>query len=147
MLQIVTKTFYELSKQELYNLLKLRAEVFVVEQTCAYQDVDGNDAKALHVLGYKNNILIAYSRVFKPGDYFNEASIGRVLVVNNERRQKYGYDIMVASIAVIQVYFNETTIKISAQCYLKHFYNNLGFFEIGEVYLEDNISHIAMIKN
>ncbi|MEO8933688.1 MAG: GNAT family N-acetyltransferase [Xanthomarina sp.] len=147
MLQIITKTFEELSKQELYALLQLRSEVFVVEQACAYQDVDGKDDKALHVLGFKQDVLIAYTRVFKPGFYFKEASIGRVLVKKNQRKHKYGYDIMKASIAAIKDHFNETTIHISAQCYLKDFYNNLGFFETGDAYLEDDIPHISMIKN
>lgn len=147
MLQITTKTFNELSTQELYYLLQLRAEVFVVEQDCVYQDVDGKDQKAWHVLGYKNNKLVAYTRFFKPGDYFKEASIGRVVVAENQRQHKYGYDIMDASILAIKNQFNVTTIKISAQCYLKRFYNNLGFIETGEEYLEDGIPHMAMIKN
>ena len=147
MLKILTKSFDDLSKLELYSLLQLRSEVFVVEQACAYQDVDGKDDKALHVLGFKSDKLVAYSRIFKPGFYFKEASIGRVLVDRNNRKNKYGYDIMEASMAAIKDNFNETTIKISAQCYLKDFYNHLGFFEIGEAYLEDDIPHIAMIKS
>lgn len=147
MLQIITKTFNQLSTQELYDMLQLRAEVFVVEQDCVYQDVDGKDQKAWHILGYKNNKLAAYTRVFKPGDYFKEASIGRVVVAENQRQHKYGYDIMEASIKAIKEIFNETTIKISAQCYLNKFYNNLGFKERGKSYLEDGIPHIAMIKN
>lgn len=146
MLKITTKTFDELSKQELYEMLQLRAEVFVVEQECAYQDVDGKDNKALHVLGFKDNKLVAYTRIFKPGFYFKEASIGRVVVLESQRQHKYGYQIMQASIAAIKEIFNESTIKISAQCYLKRFYNNLGFIETGEEYLEDGIPHMAMIK-
>src|SRR5690554_6872595 len=115
MLQIFTKTFEELSTQELYDLLQLRAEVFVVEQECAYQDVDGKDQKAWHILAYKDKKLVAYTRFFKPGDYFKEASIGRVLVVENQRKHKYGYDIMEASITAIKENFNETTIKRSEE--------------------------------
>ncbi|PWK20536.1 GNAT family N-acetyltransferase [Xanthomarina spongicola] len=147
MLLIVTKTFNELSTQELYDVLQLRAEVFVVEQDCVYQDVDGKDQKAWHVLGYKDNVLVAYTRIFKPGDYFKESSIGRVVVAEKQRQFKYGYEIMEASIKAIKEEFNETLIKISAQCYLKRFYNNLGFKETGEEYLEDGIPHIAMIRN
>ena len=147
MIQVVTKTFKQLSTQELYDALQLRAEVFVVEQDCVYQDVDGKDQQAWHVLGYKDEKLVAYTRIFKPGDYFKEASIGRVVVAENERLHKYGYQIMEASIKAIKDLFNETTIKISAQCYLKKFYNNLGFIEIGEEYLEDGIPHQAMIKS
>lgn len=147
MIEIQIKTFSELTKQELYNLLQLRSEVFVVEQDCVYQDIDGKDQKALHVLGFKNNKLIAYTRIFKPGDYFDESSIGRVVVVKKERAFKYGYNIMEASIKAIKTNYNETLIKISAQCYLKQFYTNVGFKAIGEAYLEDDIPHIAMIKN
>lgn len=146
MLKIEVKTFEALTKQELYDLLQLRSEVFVVEQDCVYQDVDGKDQKALHVLGYKETKLVAYTRLFKPGDYFKESSIGRVVVAKNERHFKYGYDIMTSSIDAIKLHYNETLIKISAQLYLKSFYNNLGFKEIGEAYLEDDIPHIAMIK-
>ena len=115
MLKIEVKSFKELTKQELYDLLQLRSEVFVVEQNCVYQDIDGKDEKALHVLGFKENKLIAYSRIFKPGDYFNEASIGRVVVSKKERHYKYGYDIMKASIKAVKNYFQESIINISAQ--------------------------------
>ena len=146
MLDIKVKSFKELTKQELYSLLKLRAEVFVVEQNCIYQDIDGKDEKALHILGFKNDKLIAYTRVFKPGDYFENASIGRVLVIKNERHLKYGNRIMKQSIQAIKNNYNETTIKISAQCYLNNFYNNLGFIAVGTQYLEDGIPHILMVK-
>jgi len=147
MLNIVVKTFTELSTNELYRLLQLRSEVFVVEQNCVYQDLDGKDTKALHVLGFKDDKLVAYTRVFKPGDYFIEASIGRVLVKNNEREHGYGYDIMEASIEAIKQEFNVNSIKLSAQTYLKRFYNNLKFKEEGEEYLEDDIPHIVMLRN
>ncbi|MDC0006544.1 GNAT family N-acetyltransferase, partial [Winogradskyella sp.] len=124
-----------------------RSEVFVVEQDCVYQDIDGKDQKALHVLGYNSDQLVAYTRLFKPGDYFNEASIGRVVVAQNQRQHKFGYAIMKASIDTINTHYNETKIKISAQMYLKRFYNNLEFIEVGEQYLEDNIPHIAMLKS
>lgn len=147
MLTIQTKTFNQLTITELYNMLQLRSEVFVVEQDCVYQDIDYKDQKALHILGFKNNKIVAYTRIFKPGDYFENASIGRVVVAKNERKHNYGYDIMNASITAVNNYFNETIIKISAQCYLVKFYNNLGFKQIGEQYLEDNIPHISMIRS
>ena len=146
MLTIEIKSFNDLTKCELYDLLQLRSEVFVVEQNCVYQDIDGKDEKALHVLGFKNNKIVAYTRIFKPGDYFDFSSIGRVVVAKNERTYKYGYDIMKASITAIEMHYNVSKIKISAQAYLKTFYNNCGFIEIGEEYLEDDIPHIAMIK-
>ena len=146
MLNIEIKTFNELSTQELYAILQLRSEVFVVEQDCVYQDIDGKDQKALHILGYKDKKLVAYTRIFKAGYYFEETSIGRVLVRFNQRKFKYGNTIMEASIGAIKKHYNETKIRISAQCYLIKFYNNLGFKEVGEEYLEDGIPHINMIK-
>ncbi|MDO6595829.1 GNAT family N-acetyltransferase [Oceanihabitans sp. 2_MG-2023] len=147
MLEIKTKTFQELTTQELYNILQLRSEVFVVEQDCVYQDLDGKDEKALHVIGFKADKIVAYTRIFRPGLYFEASSIGRVVVAQNQRKHKYGFTIMEASIDAIKQHYNETIIKISAQCYLKKFYNSLGFKEIGAEYLEDGIPHIAMLKN
>ncbi|PKQ45795.1 GNAT family N-acetyltransferase [Confluentibacter flavum] len=147
MLHIIIRPFNELSTHELYAILQLRSAVFVVEQDCVYQDLDGKDQIAMHVLGIKNNNIIAYTRVFKPGDYLEYASVGRVVVAKTERNNKYGYDIMNASISAIEKEFKETTIKISAQAYLKGFYNTIGFKQIGEEYLEDNIPHISMIKD
>ena len=147
MLNIFIKTFNELSAIELYNLLQLRSEVFVVEQNCIYQDIDGKDQKALHVIAYKNEAIVAYTRIFKSLDYLPEASIGRVVVKKDERKYGYGYDIMNASITAIEDNFNEKTISLSAQAYLKHFYNSLGFVEKGKEYLEDGIPHILMIRS
>ncbi|MGB0982110.1 MAG: GNAT family N-acetyltransferase [Winogradskyella sp.] len=147
MLSISCKNFEALTTQQLYDILQLRSQVFVVEQNCVYQDVDGKDQKALHVLGYKAEKLVAYTRIFKPNDYFTEASIGRVVVMENERRHSFGYAIMKASINAIQTHFNTDTIRISAQVYLKRFYNNLEFKAIGKDYLEDGIPHINMVKS
>jgi ElaA protein len=147
MLTILTKSFSELSTKELYDILQLRAEVFVVEQNCVYQDIDGKDEKALHVIGFKNDKIVAYCRIFKPGDYFEKASIGRVVVAKNERKFGYGHVIFEQSVEAVKKYFNETSIKISAQLYLKKFYESHGFVQVGEGYLEDDIPHIAMIKN
>ncbi|RNC88136.1 MAG: GNAT family N-acetyltransferase [Winogradskyella sp.] len=144
MLKIKVKSYSDLSKDELYSLLQLRSEVFVVEQDCVYQDIDGKDQKALHVLGFKDEKLVAYTRLFKPGDYFKHSSIGRVVVAENARKYKFGYSIMNASIKAIKDNYNTTLIELSAQCYLKQFYNNLEFYEVGETYLEDGIPHIKM---
>lgn len=146
MLEIKIKYFKELSVYELHDLLQLRSQVFVVEQECVYQDIDGKDQKALHVLGYKNKSLVAYTRIFEPGYYFQEAGIGRVVVTKTERAHDYGYVIMDASIKAINDHFKTTSIRLSAQTYLKRFYNNLGFKEEGEEYLEDGIPHIEMVK-
>ncbi|GAB5565143.1 MAG: GNAT family N-acetyltransferase [Winogradskyella sp.] len=145
MLEIQVKTFNELTLSELYEVLQLRSEVFVVEQDCVYQDIDGKDQKSLHVIGFKDEKIVAYTRIFKAGDYFKEASIGRVVVKKNERHYKYGNTIMKASIEAIKSHYNTSDIRISAQCYLKTFYNNLGFKEVGDEYLEDGIPHINML--
>lgn len=147
MLNTTVKTFQELTKEELYDLLRLRSEVFVVEQDCVYQDLDGKDQNAFHILGYENRNLVAYTRIFKPGDYFEEASIGRVVVAKNKRQHDYGIQIMKYSISVVEDYFNQSIIKISAQSYLKKFYSKFGFRPIGEEYLEDGIPHTAMIMD
>ncbi len=146
MLTFQIKHFNEINTAELYEILQLRSEVFVVEQDCVYQDIDGKDQKAIHVLGYKDNVLVAYTRCFKPHDYFEYASIGRVLVKESERKYKYGHILMKQSIAAIKQEFKETTIKISAQTYLKKFYNTHGFTQVSEEYMEDGLPHIAMIK-
>jgi ElaA protein len=144
MIQFQIKPFNELSTTELYKLLQLRSEVFVVEQNCVYQDIDGKDQKALHVLGYFNNELVAYSRLFDKGYYFEEASIGRVVVSPKYRDKKFGHDLMRVSIAAIQESFKQTAITISAQEYLKKFYESHGFAKTSEMYLEDDIPHIEM---
>ena len=141
---ISIKTFEALTKKELYDLLQLRSEVFVVEQDCVYQDMDGLDAKAIHVMGYKQEQLVSYTRIFKPGDYYEQACIGRVVVKKQERKFGYGKDIMLASINFITDTLKHRKIEISAQLYLNKFYNELGFIEIGETYLEDGIAHIKM---
>ena len=147
MLESVLKTFNELSPQDIYSILQLRSEVFVVEQNCVYQDIDDKDQYALHLLLKKDDYLIGYSRIFKAGDYFKEASIGRVLVKKQDRNNRHGSLLMELSIKAIKDHFKENTVKISAQTYLKKFYNELGFDPIGEEYLEDGIPHIAMILN
>ncbi len=139
------KLFNELSLQELYAILCLRNEVFVVEQNCVYQDTDNKDQKAWHIFIKKNEEIIAYARVFKPGDYFEKASIGRVVVNPKFRGQEFGKKIMNDSINFIKkLGFDE--IEISAQTYLLKFYNELGFNRVGEEYLEDGLPHCKMIK-
>ena len=146
-LEIVVKKFSELSLTELYDILQLRSEVFVVEQDCVYQDIDGKDAEALHVIGFKNGKIVAYTRCFKPGYYFEEAAIGRVIVKESERKFGYGHLIMIASAEAIQEHYQTSSIKLSAQQYLIKFYESHGYKTIGEGYLEDGIPHIGMLKN
>lgn len=140
------KKFNELSIWELYAILRLRSQVFVVEQDCVYQDLDGKDAKALHLFATADDKVVAYTRLFKPGDYFDKASIGRVVVDEHYRKLKLGHELIRKSIEAIETHFNTTQIKISAQLYLKKFYETHGFVQIGEGYLEDDIPHIAMVK-
>ena len=107
MIQFKIKPFNKLSITELYELLQLRSEVFVVEQNCVYQDIDGKDQKAIHVLGYYEGVLAAYSRLFKPKEYFSDSSIGRVIVKASHRDKKFGHDLMRISIESIQDLFQE----------------------------------------
>ena len=144
MLIFKIKCFNELSVQELYQILQLRSEVFVVEQNCVYQDIDGKDEKALHVLGYYEEVLVAYSRLFAPGYYFDNASIGRVIVKADFRDKKFGHDLMKISIETIKQIFDTHFITISAQQYLKNFYESHGFVQTSQMYLEDDIPHIEM---
>ena len=143
---ITVKNFKELTTIELHNILQLRSEVFVVEQDCVYQDVDGKDLKALHIIGEKEGKVVAYTRCFAPGIYFKEAAIGRVVVAMEQRKYGYGHDIMKASVIAIKDHYKTETIKLSAQTHLKNFYESHGFIQIGEGYLEDGIPHIAMLK-
>lgn len=141
------KRFKELSIEDLYYLLQLRSEVFVVEQNCVYQDLDGKDFKAIHVIGYNNDEIAAYTRIFDKGYYFDEASIGRVVVSPKYRDKKWGFQLMKVSIDAVKESFNETAITISAQQYLTRFYQSLGFVQTSEMYLEDDIPHIQMKKS
>ena len=145
MLKPIIKTFKELTTSELYAILQLRNEVFVVEQDCVYQDLDFKDQKALHLYFTKKGIVIAYTRLFAPGNYFEEASIGRVVVKEKYRNEKLGHLLMKASIETIKEQFNTSKITISAQVYLKKFYETHGFKQVGAEYLEDGIPHVQMV--
>ena len=140
------KRFEALTAIELYNLLQLRSEVFVVEQNCPYQDVDNKDQIALHLIGEDNGETVAYARLFKPKDYFEQASIGRVVVKPSYRDKKLGHILMREAIYFMKHQFGETKITISAQLYLKKFYESHGFIQTSETYLEDDIPHIEMKK-
>jgi ElaA protein len=140
------KRFDALTTTELYSLLRLRSEVFIVEQNCVYQDIDDKDKKALHLIGEYDGKIVAYSRLFKSGDYFENASIGRVVIDANYRDKKWGHEMMQNAIAGIETHFRETKITISAQLYLQKFYESNGFVKTSEMYLEDDIPHIEMKK-
>ena len=135
----------ELSTETLYALLALRAEVFVVEQNCPYQDVDGKDLKSLHVCGYsENGELFAYARLVQPGVSYEDWSIGRVVTSPRVRRTGAGEELMRSCMA----YFNDhgiSSVRISAQSYLHDFYTKFGFVRVSEEYLEDDIPHMEML--
>ena len=145
-MEIEVKSFDELNNKELYELLQLRSEVFVIEQDCIYQDIDGKDERALHILGVEDGKIIAYARCFQAGDYFDDAAIGRILVRENYRKLGYGHQITKASIDAIKTKYKADTIKISAQIYLVIFYESHGFKTKGDRYMEDGIPHIAMVR-
>ncbi len=142
------KPFSELENEELYEIMALRQEVFVVEQDCPYLDADGKDQPAWHLMGFdKNEKLIAYSRIVPSGvSYKNYVSIGRIVSSPSIRGKGVGKKLMIESLATVEKLFKGQSIKISAQCYLTRFYESFGFETTGEEYLEDNIPHIAMIR-
>ncbi len=132
----------------MYDIMKLRQEVFVVEQNCPYLDADNNDQEAYHVIGEdENGIIQAYTRLVPPGiSYEGYSSIGRVATSSVIRGKKQGKPLMEFSIEWCMKLWPAKPIKISAQTYIVKFYNSLGFLEVGEEYLEDDIPHIAMLK-
>lgn len=141
------KYFTELTNEELYQILQLRSEVFVVEQNCCYQDLDNKDLKAYHFCGWKDSRLVAYTRLLAPAiSYPDAASIGRVLTSASVRRQNVGKELMRRSIEETYRLFGNARIKISAQFYLKRFYESFSFIQKGGIYLEDDIEHILMVR-
>ncbi len=138
------KHFSELSLDELYDILKLRSEIFVVEQNCIYNDLDDLDKEADHQLLRRNGEIIAYARLLKPGTRFAEYSIGRVVVKHSERGNGLGIRLMEEARKYMVNNWGASKIKVSAQKYLRKFYENLGFEVTTEEYLEDGIPHIGM---
>lgn len=139
------KNFEQLTNTELYNILKERTAVFVVEQNCPYPEVDGKDLQSYHLYKEENGEIIAYLRILPPGVSYKELSIGRVLVKKEHRGQHLAHQLMEHALQFIQNELNETTVKIQAQEYLRDFYGSFGFEVISETYLEDNIPHIDML--
>ncbi len=137
--------FNELGVDELYTILQLRNEVFVVEQNCVYQDADNKDAASYHLTGWEGNTLAAYCRILPPGLSYSEASIGRVVSSPAYRKTGCGRALMNEAILRTLSQFDCNTIRISAQLYLQKFYEQLGFTPVGETYMEDNIPHIEML--
>ena len=141
----ITKTFYELDTEDLYQILRLRSEVFVVEQDCVYQDIDNKDQNAIHLYYKENNEILAYTRIFKAGHYYENPCIGRVVVSKKNRGNDLGKKIMIDSMEYIKQNIKGEKIELSAQKYLNKFYKDLGFYKIGEDYLEDGIPHQRML--
>jgi ElaA protein len=147
-LRIECKAFTELSVEELYEILALRSEVFVVEQNCIFLDLDHKDQKALHFMGFDhNNRVMAYTRLFDESDYYEGfLSIGRVVASPKGRGEGYGRQIFGKSVEKVQEVFGQKSIKIGAQAYLESFYASFGFESINEDYIEDGIPHKIMVR-
>ena len=139
------KKFGELTNSELYNILKERTLVFVVEQNCPYLEVDGKDPLSYHLFKEDNGVIVAYLRILPAGVSYQESSIGRVFVKKEYRGQGIAYELVKKGLHFIHNELKETTVKIQAQEYLRTFYRSFGFQAISETYLEDNIPHIDML--
>jgi len=147
MIKWVLKHFNDLSVSELYAIMQLRNEVFVVEQNCVFQDADNKDQGSHHLMGWDNQMLVAYSRIVPPGiAYDSFPSIGRVVTSPTMRNTGIGKILMQQSIEELQKLFGKSSIKLGAQLYLKKFYESFGFVQSSEVYMEDGIPHIEMIR-
>jgi ElaA protein len=142
----ILKPFDALTPIELYKILQLRNEVFIVEQNCPYQDCDNKDVYAWHLMGMKEDSLLAYSRLLAPGISYSESSIGRVVSSPSTRKTGMGKKLMQESLEQIRNLFHTDNIRIGAQLYLQKFYESFGFKRDGDIYLEDNIPHIVMLK-
>ena len=141
---IICKKFNELTLEELYEILKLRSEVFVVEQNCIYNDIDGKDLTSSRIMIKEDGKIKAYLRALQPGVSYEDASLGRVLVSPDARGKGYAKTIVTKGVEYILNNFNTTKITIGAQEYLKNFYSEIGFKPISEVYDEDGIPHLDM---
>lgn len=144
MIQWICRYFGELTPHELYEILRLRNEVFVVEQQCVYADTDGKDLQCYHYMGWLDGRLAAYTRLIPAGISYKEISIGRVVSAPEVRRSGMGRELMTGSILKAYELFGNQDIVIGAQLYLKTFYSSLGFEQEDDVYLEDGIEHITM---
>ncbi|MBS2213474.1 GNAT family N-acetyltransferase [Carboxylicivirga mesophila] len=136
--------FNTLNTKELYNFLQLRAEIFVVEQNCVYNDLDSNDEQAYHLMAFDNDDLVGYARILPPGSRFKEASIGRLVVHKDFRFKGLARQLMTTAGDWVFEQWEVKCIQISAQKYLKAFYGSLGYQIISDEYLEDGIPHLKM---
>ena len=141
------KPFDQLSPAEVYDILRLRSEVFVVEQNCVFLDMDNKDQSSIHIMGRQEGKLLAYARILPPGLSYRESSIGRIVVSPSARGTGFGRPLLETTIGKLYELHGNIDIKIGAQFYLKNFYTSLGFVQSGEIYIEDGIQHIEMIKS
>lgn len=146
-MRFVLKSFAELDIYELYDIMRVRQEVFIVEQTCPYQDADGKDLKSQHLMGYNEaDQLLVYARLVPPGvSYPNDCSIGRVLSTEQARGTGAGRLLMAEAMQALAVLYPGVDVRISAQSYLVQFYADFGFVSTGKSYLEDDIPHTEML--
>jgi ElaA protein len=144
----IIKKYNELTLNELYEILQIRLDVFVIEQTCFYQDIDGVDDKSFHLMGLdiETNKIVAYSRIVNPGISYKEPSIGRVITVKSHRKLGLGRELMLEATEFTENEYKGQGIRISGQKYLEEFYNDLGFKTVSDIYLEDGIEHVEMFK-
>jgi len=140
------KKFADLTNKELYDVLRLRVDIFVVEQTCPYPEIDGKDPESLHLMYWKNGNIVAYARILPPGLSFDEASIGRIIVAKSHRGTGLGHELLDQAIKASLAEYNQP-IKIGAQAYLEKYYEAAGFVTVSDVYLEDDIPHIDMLRS
>ena len=146
MMNWTIRRFDELTPDELYAILQLRNEVFIVEQNCVYNDIDGKDQPAWHLMANEDDKLVAYTRILPPGVSYSDPAIGRVVTSSAKRRSGLGRELMKRSIEACEKLFGKTSISLSAQVYLQSFYESLGFIVVGEEYLDDGIPHIKMSR-
>lgn len=145
LIQWKLSAFDALSVHHLYELLQLRTEVFVVEQNCIFQDLDGADVQATHLMGRRDGQLLAYARCFPAGIKFAEASIGRIVTSQRVRGSGLGHLLIEQALAAVATLWGRQPVRIGAQARLKNFYTGHGFVDVGIAYLEDGIEHLEMV--
>lgn len=140
------KSFNDLSADQMYTILCVRQEVFVLEQECLYLDADGKDRKSFHLMGFDGDELVAYARIVEPGVSYEEVSMGRILTTKNARGSGAGIELMEGGLREIESRYGKVPVRISAQTYLLKFYQKFGFESTGKEYLEDEIPHTEMLR-
>lgn len=140
------KSFNDLSADQMYTILCVRQEVFVLEQECLYLDADGKDRRSHHLMGFDGDELVAYARIVEPGVSYTEVSMGRILTTKGARGTGAGVELMEVGLSDIEKRYGKVPVRISAQTYLLKFYQKFGFESTGKEYLEDEIPHTEMLR-